>query len=97
MNQFQIKAVHFFSSTILTFVLLKISIPTLKEYFHNSSKKRNASNSETFKRRYFVCSYLFFLALYQGFYLPLLAIPMSIVGLIDDKFNISKLARLAFK
>ena len=98
MNQFQIKAVHFFSSTILTFVLLKISIPTLKRIFPAIPSKRGMHRivKPSSGGISFVLIYSF-LALYQGFYLPLLAIPMSIVGLIDDKFNISKLARLAFQ
>ncbi|MDC3027423.1 hypothetical protein OA185_00280, partial [bacterium] len=35
------------------------------------------------------------LVIYQGFYLPLLSLPMSLIGLIDDKFNISKLFRFS--
>ena len=31
------------------------------------------------------------LVIYQGFYLPLLSLPMAVIGLIDDKYNISRI------
>ena len=34
------------------------------------------------------------MAIYQGFYLPLLSMPLSIIGLIDDKYNIPRFIRL---
>ena len=37
------------------------------------------------------------LVIYQGFYLPLFSLPMAIIGLIDDKFNISRILRIVFQ
>ena len=33
----------------------------------------------------------FLYAIYQGFYLPFFSIPISLIGLLDDQFNISKI------
>ena len=44
----------------------------------------------------FIFTYSIF-AIYQDFYLPLLSLPLAFIGMIDDKFNISKLVRYIFQ
>ena len=96
MNQFLVKSLHFLFSTIFTFILLKKFIPLFKKIIpampsgrgmHHIAKPSSGGIS-------FVFIYSL-LAIYQGFYLPLFSLPMSIVGLVDDKFNISKLFRFS--
>lgn len=94
MNQFFVKLLHFLFSAILTFFLLKKFIPILKKEIPAIPSRRGmhqivkpSSGGISFILIYSI------LVIYQGFYLPLLSLPMSLIGLIDDKFNISKLFR----
>ena len=94
MNQFLLKSLHFLFSAFLTFFLLKKFIPILKKVIPAIPSGRGMHH--ILKPSSGGISFIFIysiLVIYQGFYLPLLSLPMSIVGLIDDKFNISKLFR----
>ena len=93
-----LKSIHFLFSFILTFFFLKTFIPILRKIFpvipnergmHNIVKP--SSGGISFIAIYFV------LALYQGFFLPLFSIPISIIGVVDDKFNLSKFLRFLFQ
>ena len=95
MSDFYKKLFHFLFSAILTFFLLKIFIPILKRIFPAFPSERGMH--KIVKPSSGGISFIFIysiLAIYQGFYLPLLSVPMAVIGLIDDKFNISKLVRL---
>tara|TARA_Y100000589_G_scaffold320876_1_gene351276 strand:+ start:46 stop:996 length:951 start_codon:yes stop_codon:yes gene_type:complete len=88
------KLSHFLFSFMFTFLLLKKFIPTLKKFFPAFPSERGmhkivkpSSGGISFILIYSI------LVIYQGFYLPLLSLPMALVGLIDDKFNIPKSAR----
>ena len=94
MYVFFYKLSHFLFSFIFTFLLLKKFIPILKKFFPAFPSERGmhkivkpSSGGISFILIYSL------LVVYQGFYLPLLSLPMAIVGLIDDKFNIPKLAK----
>ena len=94
MSIFILKSIHFLFSFTLTFFFLKTFIPTLRKIFpvipnergmHSIVKPSSGGIS-------FIVIY-FLLALYQGFFLPLFSIPLAIIGVVDDKFNLSKFVR----
>lgn len=96
MSALSIKLTHFILSFIFTFILLKNFIPYLKKIIPAIPNERGmhriikpSSGGISFILIYSI------LVIYQGFYLPLLSLPMALVGLIDDKFNISKIFRFA--
>ena len=87
--------IHFIFSYIFTFLLLKKLIPYLGKMIpalpnergmHKFTKASSGGLS-------FILIYSI-LAIYQGFYLPLFSLPMAIIGILDDKFNISRLSRI---
>ncbi|MBO8232444.1 hypothetical protein CU311_07085 [Prochlorococcus marinus str. MU1402] len=89
---------HFIVSSLFTFLILKKSIPLLYKIFPAKPTQRGmhkkimpSSGGISFIVTYSV------LAIYQGFYLPLLSLPLAFIGIIDDKFNISKLVRYIFQ
>ena len=86
----------FVFSFIFTFLLLKKLIPYLRKIvpafpnergMHKFTKASSGGLS-------FILIYSIF-AIYHGFYLPLFSLPMAIIGIIDDKYNISRIIRLA--
>ena len=86
---------HFAFSTIFTFLILKKFIPSLYKIFPATPTRRGmhhvikpSSGGITFILPYII------LTLYQGFYLPLLSLPLVLIGILDDKYNISKIFRL---
>ena len=85
---------HFIFSAILTFILLKFTIPIFKKIMPAFPTKRGMHNivKPTSGGILFTTIY-FILAIYQGYVLALLSMPMAILGLLDDKYNISKLVR----
>ena len=86
---------HFLISSLITFLLLKIFIPILKEYFPDNPNRRGMHKKvkPTSGGIFFVFTYIL-MAIYQGFYLPILSAPLSIIGILDDKYNISRFLRL---
>ena len=87
--------IHFIFSFVFTFFLLKKLIPFLSKTIpafpnergmHKLTKASSGGLS-------FILIYSF-LAVYQGFYLPLFSLPMAIIGLIDDKYNLSRIIRI---
>jgi len=87
---------HLFFTISITFIFLKLSIPSLKKIIpanpteRGMHKEKKASSGGIL----FILIYIIY-ASYQGFYLPFFSIPISIIGLIDDKFFISRRIRLA--
>ena len=87
---------HLFLTVSITFIFLKISIPTLKKIIpanptrRGMHKEKKASSGGVL----FIFIYIIY-ASYQNFFIPFFSIPISIIGLIDDKFSISKRFRLA--
>ena len=81
-------------AAIISYLILKNSLPLLKNFFPASPNERSlhkyikpSSGGITF-----ILTYNFF-AISQGVYLPFLSLPLALVGMIDDKFNLSRLIR----
>ena len=87
---------HLFFTISITLIFLKISIPSLKRIIpanptiRGMHKEKKASSGGVL----FILIYIIY-ASYQNFFIPFFSIPISIIGLIDDKFSISKRIRLA--
>ena len=87
---------HFAISFIITFFALKVTIPIFKRLIpakptiRGMHKQVKPSSGGIL----FVIVYSI-LALYQQYYLALFSIPLAIIGLLDDKLNLSKLLRYA--
>ena len=87
---------HLFFTISITFIFLKVSIPSLKKIIpanptiRGMHKEQKASSGGIL----FILIYTIY-AIYQEFYLPFFSVPISIIGLIDDKFFISRRVRLA--
>ena len=89
------KLTHLIISFSFTFILLKNFIPIFKKIIPAIPNERGmhkiikaSSGGISFILIYTI------LVIYQGFYLPLLSLPIAIIGLIDDKYNISRIFRL---
>ena len=59
-------------------------------HFKRNAQRKKASSGGIL----FIFIYIIY-ASYQNFFIPFFSIPISIIGLIDDKFSISKRIRLA--
>ena len=87
---------HLFFTISITFIFLKVSIPSLKKIIpanptiRGMHKEQKASSGGIL----FILIYTIY-AIYKEFYLPFFSVPISIIGLIDDKFFISRRVRLA--
>ena len=79
---------------ITSYFILKNSLPLLKRFFPASPNRR--SLHEYIKPSSggisFILTYNFF-AILHGFFLPLLSLPLALIGMIDDRFNLSRLIR----
>ncbi len=87
--------VHLVFTISITFIFLKISIPILKRNMpanpteRGMHKEKKASSGGIL----FILIYIIY-ASYQEFFLPFFSIPISIIGLIDDKYYLSRRVRL---
>ena len=87
--------VHLVFTISITFIFLKIFIPILKRNMpanpteRGMHKEKKASSGGIL----FILIYIIY-ASYQEFYLPFFSIPISIIGLIDDKYYLSRRVRL---
>ena len=90
--------IDFILCFIFTFLLLKNLIPYLSKEIpalpnergmHKFTKASSGGLS-------FILIYSI-MVIYQGFYLPLFSLPMAIIGIIDDKYNISRFIRIVFQ
>ena len=79
--------VHFLITFVISYFFFKSSIPFLKKVFPAEPSERGMHQyiKPTSGGILFLIIYSSF-ALYQNFLLPLLSIPIAIVGLIDDKY-----------
>ena len=86
--------VDLFIPIFVTFYILKISIPYLKIHIPAIPTNRGMHSiiKPTGGGIFFVMIYIIF-SIFKGFYIPLISLPIALIGLIDDKFNISSKTR----
>jgi len=79
---------------ITSYFILKNSLPLLKRFFPASPNRRSLHKyiKPSSGGISFIVTYIFF-AILQGFFLPLLSLPLALIGMIDDRFNLSRLIR----
>ena len=89
---------HFFITLIVSYFFFRSSIPFLKKIFPAIPSERGMHSyvKPTSGGILFIIIYTL-VAIYQNFYLPLLSIPISIVGLLDDKFILSNKIKFIFQ
>ena len=85
---------YFFISAGLTFFITKYTLPFFKINIAAIPTKRGMHSiiKPTGGGIIFVLIYIIF-SIFQGFYFPLLYFPLALIGLLDDKFNISPKAK----
>tara|TARA_A100001035_G_scaffold176606_1_gene140282 strand:+ start:3515 stop:4483 length:969 start_codon:yes stop_codon:yes gene_type:complete len=98
MSKFVYDFLNFSLPLIFTYFFLKKIIPFLRKFIPANPSKRGmhekikpSSGGITFIMTYS------FIAIFQGFYLPILSLPLALIGIIDDKYNISRVFRLIFQ
>ena len=86
--------IDFFIPSFITFFILKITIPYFKIYIPAIPTNRGMHRiiKPTGGGISFVLIYITF-AIFRGFYLPLISFPLALIGLLDDKLNISSKAK----
>ena len=86
--------INFFIPIFITFFILKITIPYFKIYIPAIPTNRGMHRiiKPTGGGISFVLIYITF-AIFRGFYLPLISFPLALIGLLDDKLNISYKAK----
>ena len=79
---------------IITYFILKISLPLLIRLFPASPNQRSLHKyiKPSSGGISFILTYNFF-AICQEFVLPFLSLPLALVGMMDDRFNLSRLIR----
>ena len=79
---------------ITSYFILKNSVPLLKRFFPASPNQRSLHKDikPSSGGISFIVIYIFF-AILKGFFLPLLSIPLALIGMLDDRFNLSRLIR----
>ncbi len=85
---------NFFISAGLTFFITKYTIPFFKINIAAFPTNRGMHSiiKPTGGGIIFVLIYIMF-SIFQGFYIPLISFPIALIGLLDDKFNISPKAK----
>ena len=86
--------INFFIPIFITFFILKITIPYFKIYIPAIPTNRGMHRiiKPTGGGISFVLIYITF-SIFRGFYLPLISFPLALIGLLDDKLNISSKAK----
>ena len=94
MAQYLLPFLYLISSALATYFLLKLSIPIFKKILpaYPTSRGMHNMTKPTSGGILFALVYSLF-ALFKGFHLALLSMPIAIIGLIDDKYNISRKTR----
>ena len=84
----------FFISAALTFFITKYTLPFFKINIAAIPTNRGMHSiiKPTGGGIIFVLIYIIF-SIFQGFYSPLISFPIALIGLLDDKFNISPKAK----
>lgn len=87
----------FFISLISTFILLKISLPFFRKYFKDEPNIRSLHTKTALRAGgiTFVISSIL-ITLFKGYFLPLICLPLAVVGMIDDKINLKSWIRYIF-
>ena len=89
---------HLSFSIIFTYIIILKFLPFFKKIF--PAKPTQRGMHKIIKPSSGGISFIFIyliLVIYQGFYLPLLSLPIAVLGMIDDKYNISKFLGFVFK
>jgi len=77
-------------SILLTFFTLKFSIPYLNKFFIDKPNSRSSHKKPTARAGGIVfVIYGSLFCFLQSLYIPLFCVPLAVVGLIDDRFNLS--------
>ena len=85
----------FFLCLLLTIFLTKISLPFLKRFFLVPPDSRSSHQvSKPSAGGIVFVSLICLISFFQKFYLPILCLPLSIIGLMDDKFDIKPSFRI---
>ena len=85
-------------AAIISYLILKNCLPLLKKFFPASPNERSLHKyiKPSSGGISFILAYNFF-AISQGYYLPFLSLPIALIGMIDDRFNLSRLIRYGFQ
>jgi len=82
-------------SIVFTHFLIKKTLPYFKKHFLDIPNKRSSHNLPTPTGGGIIFVFIsLILSLLKGFYLPVFAFPLAIIGFIDDKYSIRKRYRL---
>ena len=85
---------HFIISIFITFIAIKLTIPFLKKQIPAKPTLRGMHKiiKPTSGGIFFILLF-FMIGISEGYYLGLFSIPLAIIGLLDDKLNLSKSIR----
>lgn len=88
----------FLISFSITLIFIKYSIPYLKKYFAAIPNIRSSHlNIKPSGAGIIIASITTFLGILNSFYLPLIAFPLAIIGIIDDKVSLPRSIRFGFQ
>jgi len=98
MSKFIYVFLNFSLPLIFTYFFLKKIIPFLRKFIPANPSKRgmHEKTKPSSGGISFIITYTF-TAIFQGSYLPLLSLPLAVIGIFDDKYNISRLFRFIFQ
>ena len=88
----------FLINILLSYFLLKLTLPFFGKFFLDIPNKRSLHKKTVFRAGgiIFVLLSVIFSTL-RGYYLPIFCLPLAIIGLIDDKINLSSSIRYLFQ
>ncbi len=85
-------------SFLVTFILIKFTIPFFKKGLQAKPSSRGMHNIPKPTGAGICFSFVIsILGLIRGSYLPIISLPLSLISLLDDKFNLNKLVRYSFQ
>ena len=88
----------FFISILLSFFLLKITLPIFGKFFLDIPNKRSLHKKTVFRAGGIIFVLLsVIVSTFRGYYLPLYCLPLAMIGLMDDKINLSSSIRYLFQ
>lgn len=88
----------FFISFLLSYILLKITLPFFGKFFLDVPNIRSLHKKTIFRAGGIIFVLLsIIISTFRGYYLPLSCFPLAIIGLIDDKINLPSLVRYFFQ
>ena len=84
----------FFINILLSYFLLKITLPFFGKFFLDIPNKRSLHKKTVFRAGGIIFVILsVIVSTFRGYYLPIFCLPLAIIGLIDDKINLSNSIR----